>query len=120
MTKDQAPMTKQARKSQIQNGLPTLESEVALQDFESALDAGKPKGRPKGAKNREVDCVDAPPTSCQKCGSTRRTPYFNRRAPEISGVCPLTGQAYTSIVYRRTSCADCGQFRDDRTLVNEK
>ena len=112
-------MTKQIPnpKSQIQSGLPSLESEVALQDFEASLPARK--GRPKGATNRDVDQVDAPATACTKCGSTRRGPYFNRRVIEAVGVCFLTRKPYTSIIIRRTKCEDCGQHRDDRQLVNE-
>lgn len=79
----------------------------------------KSKGRPKGARNRNVDTVDASTTACLKCGSTRREPYKNRREVIVAGVCPRTGQVYTSILYRRTQCSDCGQHRDDRTLVNK-
>jgi hypothetical protein len=111
---------------------PTLagDADLALDDFEQSLavttarrtdDAGGggKKGRPKGSPNREVDQVEAPATACTKCGSTRREPYFNKRVIETAGIDPKTGQGYTAIVYRRTICTDCGQFRDDRTLVNE-
>jgi hypothetical protein len=121
---------------------PTLagDADLALDDFEQSLavttarrtdvavttarrtdDAGGggKKGRPKGSPNREVDQVEAPATACTKCGSTRREPYFNKRVIETAGIDPKTGQGYTAIVYRRTICSDCGQFRDDRTLVNE-
>lgn len=94
---------------------------VAMQELEEGVAKAsehRAKGRPPGAKNRDVDQVDAPPTACKKCGSTRREPYANRRELPIHGVCNVTGQPYTSIVYRRTSCSDCGQYRDDRTLVN--
>jgi hypothetical protein len=109
---------------------PTLagDADLALDDFEQSLppanaaraasDTTK-KGRPKGSGNREVDQVEAPATACTKCGSTRREPYFNKRVIETAGIDPKTGQGYTAIVYRRTICSDCGQFRDDRTLVNE-
>lgn len=90
----------------------------ALEEFEDALPGSK-RGRPKGAKNVEVDIVEAPPTACRKCGSTARAPYFNRREVAVSGLCTQTKQPYTSIIYRRTKCLDCGQHRDDRTLVNE-
>jgi hypothetical protein len=77
------------------------------------------KGRPKGSTNREVEQVAVPATACPKCGSTRRAPYFNRREIPYAGTCFLTGQVYTSIIVRRCSCVDCGQFRDDRQLVNQ-
>jgi Zn finger protein HypA/HybF involved in hydrogenase expression len=78
----------------------------------------KTKGRPKGSKNVDVDVVDFAPTVC-KCGSTNRGPYFNKRELHVAGICQATGQAYTSIVLRRTQCTDCEQHRDDRQLVNQ-
>ena len=95
---------------------PTLpDAHLALEDFERSLK----KGRPKGAGNRQVDEVESPATACVKCGSTRRGTYFNRRTLDVAGVCFLTKKPYTSIIIRRTKCLDCGQHRDDRTLVNE-
>jgi hypothetical protein len=79
----------------------------------------KAKGRPKGSPNRDVHQVDAPASRCGKCDSTRRGAYFNVREMPYAGVCNVTGQVYTSIVIRRCECLDCGQFRDDRQLVNE-
>jgi hypothetical protein len=77
------------------------------------------KGRPRGSRNREVEQVDSPATTCPKCGSTCRDAYFNRRTLKVQGVCFLTKQPYTSIIIRRTRCGDCGQYRDDRQLINE-
>ncbi len=74
------------------------------------------KGRPPGAKNKQVPQSDGRLTRC-RCGSTRRTEYFNRRALDIAGINPETGEEYTQIVIRRTSCRDCGQLRDDRHFV---
>src|SRR4051812_14303291 len=105
---------------------PTLagDADLALDDFEQSLGDqspadGKKKGRPKGSANREGDVVDSPVTSCQKCGGTRRAPYFNLRVIPTSGIDRATGQVYVAVQYRRTKCLDCGQHRDDRTLVNE-
>ena len=95
---------------------------VALEELLEGCDQAaeqRAKGRPKGSRNHQVDTVDAPPTACKKCGSTRRTPYTNKRELPIRGVCIVTRQPYTSIVLRRTSCVDCGQYRDDRTLINQ-
>jgi hypothetical protein len=90
-------------------------STKALADFEQSVQASaKKNGRPKGAKNRDVEIADGQLTSCPKCGSTKRTPYFNRRDLPIAGLHLVTGKPYTSIVIRRTSCGDCGQHRDDR------
>lgn len=101
---------------------PTLtgDADLALDDFEQSLEAGSSKkGRPKGAKNRAVDEVEAPATACKKCGSTRRAPYSNLRTLQVAGIDTKTGQSYTAIEWRRTACLDCGQHRDDRTLVNQ-
>lgn len=77
------------------------------------------KGRPPGAANRQVQHAEGQLTSCAKCGSTNRGPYFNRRDVQVEGVHLVTGRPFTSIVIRRTACLDCGQHRDDRHHVNE-
>lgn len=97
-------------------------AERALKEFEDGCAAEaeqRGRGRPKGSANREVDVVDSPVTSCQKCGGTRRAPYFNLRMIPTTGIDRVTGQVYVAVEYRRTKCLDCGQHRDDRTLVNE-
>lgn len=76
------------------------------------------KGRPRGAANAQVEQADGQLTSCGKCGSTKREPYFNRRDVDVAGVHAVTGRPYTQIVIRRTRCGDCGQARDDRHFVN--
>jgi hypothetical protein len=77
------------------------------------------RGRPAGSPNREVDIVEAPASRCSKCQSTRRTAYQpNPIRKEIAGIDPVSGP-YTAIVWRRTTCADCGQARIDRQHVNE-
>lgn len=109
------------RQPEVQQGIAGMESEVALQDFEEALeqaDSGAKRGRPKGSPNREVVQADGELTRCH-CGSTQRGPYFNRRDVEVAGVHALTGRPYTSIIIRRTQCLDCGQHRDDRHFVNQ-
>lgn len=77
------------------------------------------KGRPKGSATQRPPQTDAPASRCIKCQSTRRAEYFNRRVLQIAGLHPQTGEPYTSIVIRRTSCRDCGQHRDDRQFVYE-
>jgi len=98
-------------------------SAAALADFErgTASDAADRarKGRPKGARNRARDQVDAEASACRQCGSTRRTPYFNKRELPIRGIHLVTRKPYTKIVIRRTKCQDCGQHRDDRHFLNE-
>lgn len=112
-----------ARKKKLTQ--PLLAGEVGAQaaynDFDSAARAEEERrrrGRPAGAKNREVDVADAqPPTACIRCGSTNRAPYFNRRDLPIAGRHPVTCQLYQRIVIRRTRCLDCGQHRDDRHFL---
>ena len=75
------------------------------------------KGRPQGSANKKPDYVTVAPSRCKKCGSTNRTPYTTRQEHEIAGL-DAAGNEYTHIVWRRTSCANCGQFRIDRTTEN--
>lgn len=75
------------------------------------------KGRPAGSPNREVDHAEAKVTRCEKCGSTERTPYFNRHEQAIAGL-DGEGDPYTHIIRRRTKCLECGQHRIDRHHEN--
>lgn len=68
--------------------------------------------RPKGSKNAQVDVAHVEVTRCRKCGSTERTAYYNTRVREASGT-DAEGRAYNQIVWRRTTCINCGQVRDD-------
>jgi hypothetical protein len=51
---------------------------------------------------------------CKKCGSVNRAPYFNVRRLDYAGVTP-DGRTYKQVVWRRTRCLDCGQYRDDKS-----
>ena len=78
----------------------------------------KKPGRPPGSKTRKHPAPDATPSRCPKCGSTRRAPYSGRpRIVNHSGV--FAGHPYNRIIFRRTKCLDCGQWRVDREWVWE-
>jgi len=65
-------------------------------------------GRPRGSKACPVDVVIVQPAStCRRCGSARRVPYWNPRTHEANG---------TKTTWRRTRCLDCHQVRDDKTI----
>ncbi len=64
------------------------------------------QGRPVGSKNRTYDESEATVTTCKKCGSTNRGPYYGKNEQVHDG---------KLIIRRRTVCQDCGQFRIDRT-----
>ena len=73
-------------------------------------------GRPKGSKNHQADQVDAglEVTQCRKCGSTRRSEYYNKRTLRV-GNQMKDGVPFNRTTWRRTKCLECGQFRDDIT-----
>jgi len=62
--------------------------------------------------------VEGTLTACRACGSTNRTKYTNHR--EIEHSLLVEDRPYTHVVWRDTSCADCGQRRTDRHLENRK
>ena len=70
-------------------------------------------GRPAGAPNI-TETADAIPSACNKCGSTRRAAYTNRREQPFQGV--YRGAKYNRIVRHSTRCLDCQQTRIDRTF----
>lgn len=74
-------------------------------------------GRPQGAATKPKQEAIADPSRCGKCGSTNREPYHHKREMEYAGV-DSSGKAYTHVVWRHTSCSDCGQARVDRALEN--
>jgi hypothetical protein len=80
---------------------------------------GETKGRPAGSENRRYDHVDASGTRCRKCGSTERTRYEQTREIAQDGTTP-DGLPFTHIVWRRTCCKACGQWRIDRFYESRK
>lgn len=76
----------------------------------------KQTGRPRGAVTADRDLVNVPPSRCQRCGCTERSPYHDVRRIEGNGTAP-DGQPYTAVILRPTKCLnpDCGQHRNDRT-----
>lgn len=77
----------------------------------------KPRGRPKGPR-KATDIVTVLPSRCEKCHSTRRTEYSNTIEHPYIDVDP-GGRPYTAVVWRNTTCLDCGQARRDRTFRYE-
>ncbi len=77
------------------------------------------KGRPAGSENRQYDHVDASGTRCQKCGSTERTRYEQTREIAQSGT-TSAGLPFTHVIWRRTCCKTCGQWRIDRFFENRR
>ena len=86
--------------------------------------ARKRPGRPKGSKNA-VDVV-VERSHCPKCGSARRSEYWDRlvqrrpglradatlRSSDASSLRSTSGTPYTAIIRRR--CLECGQVRIDK------
>lgn len=76
-------------------------------------------GRPLGSKIRDRVVVDVRVSQCPVCQSTERTAYLDRPARiDGDGINP-EGRPYTAVILRRTSCANCGQHRVDRSYVCE-
>ena len=77
------------------------------------------RGRPKGSRNnKRLAGADIRRTRCPKCGSTRRSPYTQKRELDATGM-DSDGRIYQSVKWRRTQCKKCDQWRDDRELVYE-
>lgn len=57
--------------------------------------------------------VDVTAPSCPKCGSTSRTKYH--RTKKLTNV-KIGSTFYPEVVFRRTSCVQCGQNRVERVL----
>ena len=75
----------------------------------------KKRGRPKGAKTMDIEVVEVELTTCPKCGSSHKSPFFGtpRHVP-ASG--DHDGQQYTSVTFRRCRCLKCGQVRFEKTF----
>ena len=68
---------------------------------------------PEPAQRAAVNVVE--PSRCKTCGSIERGPYGNIRRLPYAGVTP-DGRVYTTVVWRRTKCKQCGQVRDDKSF----
>jgi hypothetical protein len=75
-------------------------------------------GRPAGSRTKSRDQAEARASRCRECGSTNRTAYRQKIEHEHGGHHHRTGEPFTHIVKRWTSCADCGQARIDITYEN--
>ena len=77
-----------------------------------------PKASRRGVSNHNYAVADAVTSSCPKCGSTDRVPYY--RKTEHERLTTPTGQQCTHAVLRYTRCKGCGQHRIDRTFENRR
>ena len=75
-------------------------------------------GRPRGAKTKKAESVDTITSTCPKCGSSKRSKYTQHRRLDSSGRLP-SGLVFCAVIWRRTKCLNCGQWRDDREFVPE-
>jgi len=89
---------------------------------------GKPPRKPRAKRKPAADVVQRDrdnrrdvvqviPSTCRRCGSTRRTGYTSTTRKDISGK-TRDGQPFTSVVWRSCRCLDCDQARVDRTFEN--
>lgn len=67
-------------------------------------------------KDSKPDIVEVSLSRCQKCGSTDRTPYNRTTTIERQIAGEHDGQPFSHVVWRRTSCRNCGQARQDKTF----
>lgn len=79
-----------------------------------AKKAANKRGRPAGSKNRDVKSVEVIGSACPACNSQKREAYFNRREQELVGT-TRDGRLFKKVIWRRTKCLSCGQYRDDKT-----
>jgi hypothetical protein len=76
----------------------------------------KPAGRPKGSLKQEYPQSIGELTRCKRCDSTERTKYTTIKDMPHQGL--RDGKPYTRVVWRRTTCANCGQARVDQHYEN--
>ena len=69
-------------------------------------------------KREGKSVVIVPASRCEDCDSTRRTEYTNKRTHPYAGL-DGDGRPFTAVVWRNTTCLDCGQARTDRTFEYE-
>lgn len=74
--------------------------------------------KPTNETRKRPEVAFATVTRCPKCDSTEREPYSGVITKELPGIDPQTGEAHTHVIWRRTTCRDCGQHRIDRHREN--
>ena len=74
------------------------------------------RGRPKSARNKDVDIVPIKRVRCVQCDSVARTKYQQRRSLDVSGISP-EGYIFRQVIWRRCQCKACGQWRDEKEYV---
>ena len=75
----------------------------------------KTKSKAKAKAKANITHAEIKLSRCGKCNSTDHTPYNNVREMPGDGK-TSDGQPYNFIVWRRTSCRQCGQTRIDRSF----
>lgn len=93
---------------------------VPLEMFEQRtgiVSSKRKPGRPAGSKTEGTPVVIGQLTRCPLerggCNSTEREDYFNVRTHSFGGV-DNQGNAFDTVVWRRTRCRKCGRVRDDK------
>jgi len=71
------------------------------------------------AATAKTETLEVPVSRCPMCQSTERTAYHTTRELEYTGI-NANHQPYTHVVWRRTSCASCGQVRIDKSFENRE
>lgn len=71
----------------------------------------------KTGSAKEVPTITVAASRCRACGSTDRDQYFATRVLAIDGM-TSDGELYTHVVWRRTRCQGCGQYRIDKSFEN--
>lgn len=67
-------------------------------------------GRPAGAKNIDRPEVSCHPPRCPSCGSTNRGPFRDGVVNRQDCHGTIDGHPFNLVVWRNTSCEDCGQL----------
>ncbi len=73
------------------------------------------KGRPKGSKTEQKPVIESRLSRCPICGSSERTPYVAKREMPYKGTSP-DGRLCNVVIWRHTTCVQCGQARIDKTF----
>jgi hypothetical protein len=121
MSSEQKKLTTQSSSlTALEKGSEMAKKKAARQTSKPKADEpDETKGRPAGSENRQYDHADASPARCRKCGSTERTRYEQTRQIVQDGT-TSAGLPFTHVVWRRTCCKACGQWRIDQFFENRR
>lgn len=79
--------------------------------------ARKAQNRITGEEQESVPTIVVIPPHCPSCLSTNRSNLEATVRHSISG--EINGIAYSTVVWSRTHCLDCGQCYTVKTFTNE-